>query len=249
MINYCLRYLVLIATFISFSFSYYGVYKEIDELHEQSKFKEVLAMCITHYESNPNDVQILWRLSRSYFDIADQTSDTKIQKENIDKALPYATKALELDKFSAKANHWYAVIIGKKGLLEGTKQKIINSREVEKHAKLAIKIDPSYDGTHHLMGRWHYNIANLAWYEKTIANTIYAKVPEGSFSEAIEYFTDAMNANPEDLRHYLWLAKSYYAKSNYVDSKRILEQAKKLQVKNDSDRLLMEQIDELYSKL
>ena len=44
-----------------------------------------------------------------------------IQKENIDKALPYAQEALKLNPLSAKANHWNAVIIGKKGVLEGTK--------------------------------------------------------------------------------------------------------------------------------
>jgi len=249
MIRYYLKNIVLVIIFLSFSFSDYGIYKEIDDLHDKSKFQEALAMCKNYYNNNTNDVEILWRLARSYFDIADQTSDVKLQKENIDKALPYAKKALELDPLSAKSNHWYAVIIGKKGVLEGTKQKIINSREVEKHAKIAIKLDPSYDGTHHLMGRWHYNIANLAWYEKTIANTIYATVPEGSFSEAIDYFIDAMNANPEDIRHYLWLAKSYYAKSNYEDARHILEKAKKLQIKNDSDRLLMEQVEDLYDKL
>ena len=245
MIKYYSRYIVLVVVFISISFSYY----EIDDLHEQSNFKEALQICIIQHEKKPNDVEILWRLARSYFDIADQTSDVEIQKQNIDKALPYAKKALELDPYSAKSNHWYAVIIGKKGVLEGTKQKIINSREVEKYGKMAIKLDPNYDGTHHLMGRWHYNIANLAWYEKAIANTIYAKVPDGSFTEAIKYFTDAMDANPKDIRHYLWLAKSYYAVSNYKSAKDVLEKAKRIQVKNDSDVLLMEQVDELYNQL
>ena len=245
--KYYLKHTILALTFFSFIFS--GVYDDIDALQEKSKFKEALKLCQNYYEENNNDVEILWRLSRSYFDISDQTPDSKVQKENIDYALPYAKKALELDPYSAKSNHWYAVIIGKKGVLEGTKQKIINSREVEKHGLIAIKIDPSYDGTHHLMGRWHYNIANLAWYEKTIANTIYAKIPEGSFDEAIKYFIDAMEANPEDIRHYLWLAKSYYAKSKNKDAKLVLEQAKRLPTKNDSDVLLMKQVEELYKKL
>ena len=118
MIRYYSRYIVLVVVFISISFSYY----EIDDLHEQSNFKEALQICIIQHESNPNDVEILWRLARSYFDIADQTSDIEIQKQNIDKALPYAKKALELDPYSAKSNHWNAVIIGKKAVLEGTKK-------------------------------------------------------------------------------------------------------------------------------
>ena len=134
-------------------------------------------------------------------------------------------------------------------MLEGTKQKIINSYEVREYGLKAIELDPDYDGTYHLMGRWHYNIADLAWYERTIASAIYATPPNGSFEEAATYFMQAMQANPEDIRHYLWLAKSYYAKSKYKDAKIVLEEAKKLQMKNDSDRLLMEQVEELYNKL
>ena len=236
------KFLIFILTSILLS-----SYSQIDQLQENSNFKEALKLCESNY--NANDVEILWRMARSYFDIADQTSDIDIQKENVDRALPYAKKALELDALSAKANHWYAVIIGKKGVLEGTKQKILNSYEVEKYGLKAIELDPSYDGTHHLMGRWHYNIADLAWYERTIASTIYATPPEGSFDEAIIYFKQAIDANPEDIRHYLWLAKSYYQKSMYKEAKMTLEKAMKLKVKNDSDKLLLGQVKDLYTKL
>ena len=39
----------------------------------------------------------------------------------------YAKRALELNPKSARANHWFAVLIGKIGIIEGTEQKIINS--------------------------------------------------------------------------------------------------------------------------
>ena len=95
---------------LSLLFSDSTINKEIDELQENSNFKEALELCKEHY--NPNDVKILWRVARSYFDIADQSSDIEIQKKNIDLALPHAKKALEIDPLLAKANHWYAVIIG-----------------------------------------------------------------------------------------------------------------------------------------
>jgi len=236
-----------ILIFLSLLFSDNNYNREIDELQENSNFKEALELCEKH--NDPNDIEILWRLARSHFDIADQTSNVDIQKQNIDKALPYAKKALELDSLSAKANHWYAVIIGKKGVLEGTKQKIINSYEVREYGLKAIEIDPTYDGSYHLMGRWHYNIADLAWYERTIASAIYATPPKGSFDEAIIFFKKAMEANPNDIRHYLWLAKSYYEKSKYQEAKKIVTKAMTLQMKNDSDKLLMAQVKDLYTKL
>jgi tetratricopeptide (TPR) repeat protein len=241
------KYFAYILSFIISASFIFSSYKEIDELQEKSMFDEALKLCESNF--NSEDVEILWRLSRAYFDIADQTSDEEVQKINIDKALPFARSAIELNPLSARANHWYAVIIGKKGLLEGTKQKIINSYEVREFGLKAIELDPNYDGTYHLMGRWHYNIADLAWYERTIASAIYATPPNGSFDEAIIYFMKAMEANPVDIRHYLWLAKSYYQISNYKDSKAILEKALILDIKNDSDKLILDKINELYKKL
>ena len=240
--NITFNYLIIL--FFTFAFSDYSA---IDKLQEESKFEEALILCEKNY--NSEDVEILWRIARSYFDIADQTSNEEIQKINIDKALPYSRAALDLDPSSAKANHWYAVIIGKKGVLEGTKQKIINSYEVKKYGLKAIELDPNYDGTHHLMGRWHYNVADLAWYERTIASVVYETPPDGSFEEAIGYFKDAIKANPADIRHYLWLGKSYYQISKYSEAKSVLDKGMKLNLKNESDRLLLKQVKELYKKL
>ena len=225
----------------------FSIHSKIDQLQEESKFQEALKLCEDNY--NDNDVELLWRFARAYFDIADQTSNVDIKKNNIDKALPHSKRALEIDPNSARANHWYAVIIGQKGLLEGTKQKILNSYEVREYGLKAIKLDPKYDGTHHLMGRWHYNVADLAWYERTIATAIYATPPEGSFEKAIEYFGNAIETNPNDLRHYLWMAKSLYQIREYEKAKSILDEASTIEVKNQSDKIIVNQIKELYSKL
>ena len=126
---------IFIRVFLVSSFLF-SLNSKIDQLQEESKFQEALKLCEDNY--NDNDVDLLWRLARAYFDIADQTSNIDIKKNNIDKALPYSKRALEIDPNSARANHWYAVIIGQKGLLEGTKQKILNSYEVREYGLKAI---------------------------------------------------------------------------------------------------------------
>ena len=246
-------FLIYIILLSSFSFSNkladQGCYQGIDNLQENSYFVEALDLSLDCYAKNKNDVEILWRIARSYFDIADQSTDVVIQKENIDLALPFAKNALDLDPLSAKANHYFAVIIGKKGILEGTKQKIINSYETREHCLKAISLDPTYDNSYHVMGQWHYKIADLSWIERNIASLVYATPPEGSFAEAIEYFTSAMNINPDDIRHYLWLGKSYYANYQYDEARDILKAGMKIESNNESDKILKNQIKELLSKL
>ena len=225
------------------------VYRMIDDNQENNNFEVALELSLEFYKNNKDDVEILWRLARGYFDLSDQTSDQELQIEYINEGLPFAKKALDINSNSAKSNHWYAVMFGRQGQLQGTKQKILNSYDMKKYCLRAIEIDPDYDGSLHVMGRWHYNIADLAWYERTIASTIYATPPEGSFDEAIVYFQKAIDANPKDIRHYLWLGKSYYQKSMYGDAKIILDQAMKLKIKNDSDKLLLDQVKNLYEDL
>ena len=84
--------------------------------------------------------------------------DLSTNKENINKGFPFAKKALELDPNLAKANHWYAVIFGKQGELEGTKQKILNSYDVKKYCLKAIELDPNYQngGGYFMLGAIHY---------------------------------------------------------------------------------------------
>ena len=227
------------------------VYKQIDDFQDSNNFQEALQLTIRQYEIeiNKQDLGILWRLARGYFDLADQTNNKDEKIKYIDQGLPYAKKALNLSPNSSKANHWYAVLIGQKGVLEGTKQKILNSYDVQKYCLKAIEIDPSYDGSLHVMGRWHYNVADLSWLERKIATVVYATPPEGSFDEAINYFKKAMHVNPEDIRHYLWLGKSYYAIGDKNNAKNILSSSMNLNLSNESDKILMDEIKQLLNKL
>ena len=224
-------------------------FKMIDILQENSHFVDALNVSLNCYKDDKNDVEILWRIARSYFDIADQSTDVVAQKENIDSALPYAENALSINPLSSKANHYYAVIIGRKGVLEGTKQKIINSYEVKKYCLKAIELDSTYDNSYHVMGRWHYNVADLSWVERNIASLAYATPPVGSFAEAINYFKSAKNLNPDDIRHYLWLGKSYLANYESDEARNILKEGMKIETTNESDNILKNKIKELLSKL
>ena len=226
-----------------------SIYKIIDEKQQNNNFEIAFELSLELYKKNKNDSEILWRLARAYFDLSDQTSDEKLQKEYIDKGLPFAKKALDIAPNSAKSNHWYAVMFGRQGQLEGTKQKILNSYDMKKYCLKAIELDPNYDGSLHVMGRWHYNIADLSWIERNMASLVYATPPIGSFEEAIDYFKRAVKANPKDIRHYLWLGKSYYAISDYIKAKDVLSQSLTLEINTDSDRLIKDEIVSLLEKI
>jgi tetratricopeptide (TPR) repeat protein len=225
------------------------IYKQIDEHSNNYRYVKASEVAGDWIKNNPNDVKALWRLAKAHFEIADQSLDPAVHKEHFYPGLEFAKKALDLNPKSARANHWYAVLIGKIGIIEGTEQKIINSYDVKKYGKISIELDPKYDGSYHLMGRWHYNVADLSWIERSIASWVYATPPEGSFEEAVEFFKKAISTNNDEIRHYLWLAKSYYELSDYGNTKKICEDALKILPKNKSDEILQKQAKELLSDL
>ena len=91
-----------------FSIVFSSVIESIDRHQENNDFQKALELTLSHYESNKEDVEILWRLARGYFDLADQTSDEEIKKMNID----------TLDVLEAASTKWNFIPF-KPGLVGG----------------------------------------------------------------------------------------------------------------------------------
>ncbi len=220
-----------------------------DSLADAGDYSGELEYLLTLRKNNPDEPEILWRIAQARFDIADQTDDVQVHREQYYPGFEAAKQAVELNPNSARANHWYAVLIGKIGMLEGTEQKIINSYEVEKYAMRAIQLDPSYDGTYHVMGRWHYELADLNWFERKIAGWVYETPPEGSFSQAAVFFRKAIDAKPDEIRHHVWLGKTYIELDDNKAAKRALKNALSLKPEDDGDRLLQKEARELLNDM
>ncbi|MBL7177701.1 MAG: hypothetical protein ISS66_17915, partial [Desulfobacteraceae bacterium] len=88
-----------------------------ETLHDQKKYNETFEVLKEAEKLNPEDPELLWRLARAHFDIADQSDDEAVHKEHFYPGLDYAKRAVKLDPNSAKAHKWYAILIGKIGLM------------------------------------------------------------------------------------------------------------------------------------
>jgi hypothetical protein len=135
------------------------------------------------------------------------------------------------------------------GEIEGTKQKILNSYDVAKYTERAIELDPRYDSWQHVMGRWHYTLADLSWFERTIASIVYADPPDATFEEAEVFFMKAAELASDDIRHFLWLGKTRLELDKDETAREALEMAVKLPMKSDSDAILQDEAKELLEDL
>jgi len=205
---------ILFSSLLTFSLSNEIKYELsiIDSLSEKGIHYESFLRAKKLYNKNPNNIEVICRMAGTNFIKAQNESDRDKQKKNFYHGFDYAKKAIRLDSLDGYANFWYAAYIGRIGEIEGIKQAILNSYDVKKYGLRAIQfISEKYDPVYHMMGRWHYELADLSEIEKVLASLIYAKPPDGSYEEAIDYFRAAIEIKPNEIRNHFWLGRTYLA--------------------------------------
>ncbi|MCH8069436.1 MAG: hypothetical protein IID16_09255 [Candidatus Marinimicrobia bacterium] len=220
-----------------------------DDKYDADNFQGNFDLLKEAEKRDPENIEVIWRLARAHFDFSDNTDDESVIEENIYAGFEYAKRALEKDDTHPKSHKWYGILIGRVGEIEGTEQKIKNSYKVAEHTLIAIELDPEDGGNYHVMGRWHYTLSDLSWIERKIASWVYATPPEASFEEAREYFNQAIEKVPDEIRNYLWLGKTLIGLDDEKGAEETLRQALKIPATTRSDRLLQKEAGELLEDL
>jgi tetratricopeptide (TPR) repeat protein len=99
------------------------------------------------------------------------------------------------------------------------------------------------------MGRWHFTLADLSWFERKIAGLIYATPPKASFEEAAEFFQQAIEMAPGEVRHHLFLGKTFIQLGKNDEAKGALNAALAITAETDSDKILQKEAEELLAEL
>jgi tetratricopeptide (TPR) repeat protein len=83
----------------------------------------------------------------------------------------------------------------------GNKEKLEASREMKTEADTALRLDPKSDYAHHLIGRWHQEMAGIGGGTRLLAKIVYGGIPKGSYEEALKSFDAARKLRPKRLIH------------------------------------------------
>src|SRR3989338_4505245 len=178
--------------------------KEIDTLNDEKMFEESLELLNHVPENLEDDVEILWRQARGYFDRAELKPEDKTWREEwIREGMKWAERAVAKDPDNWAAHKWFAVLISQLGDFVSMKEKIVNAFSIQEHALRALELRPRDPVTLHILGRWCYEVAHVSWLETKLASTIWAAPPKSSYEEAFQYFKQA-----DDEHH--WISNLYY---------------------------------------
>ncbi len=180
----------------------------VDSLRINGAFRDALSQLDALNEQYGDDVSVLWRMSVARTNLAKTTSDEQEIETLYQEALDLANTALAVDTMAARAHYAKAVAEGRMALNAGTRERVERSRAVKKHADRSIELDSTLAEAYHTRARWHREVSDLGFLERTVVKTIYGGLPDASFEQSVRDFQRAIELEKERF-HYLELAKTY----------------------------------------
>lgn len=181
-----------------------------DSLYEEYEEEQALSLYEQILDQNPDHYKALWRSSFLYSRIGNRLDEEEEQKKYFNRAIEMAEQALAVDSTDSQSNFVMSVAMGRKALISGAKERIAASRAIKKYADRAIKYDSTNAGAWHVLGRWHFKVANLSWIERLAANTLFGGVPgDASNEKAAESIQKAISLNDQYIRYHYDLARVY----------------------------------------
>ncbi|CAH2285524.1 Regulator of microtubule dynamics 1 [Pelobates cultripes] len=172
------------------------------------------------------------------------------KKRMVYESREFAKKALEKDELCWAAHKWYGVCLSDVGDYEGIKVKIGNAYIIKEHFQRAIELNPKDATTIHLIGLWYYMFADMPWYQKKIASTLFAALPPATFEEALVYFQMAEEADPNFYsKNLLYLGKSYLKLKNNELGLFWISKAKDYPARSEEDQQVHKEASDILKSM
>lgn len=168
--------------------------------------------------ARPNDPFILQNIAQQYSDLVSDQSSAGEKRRFAGLALAFAERAVALQPNDPVNVLSIAICHGKLAGLGNNREKVARSRLVKEFAERARQLDPHYAWAHHVLGRWHHEVAALGGAERTVVRLLYGGLPRASREEAVARLEHAVALEPAECAHHLELGFAYVAAGRAADA-------------------------------
>lgn len=181
--------------------------------------ERALELFLAVERATPNDAFVLQKIARQFSDLVVDQPTAEAKKNYARTALGYAQRAVTLQPDNAVNVLSLAICHGKLAVHSGTGDKVRYSRLIKDDAERALALDPNYAWAHHVLGRWHYEIAELGTTARVFVRLFYGGLPDASTARGIELLERAVALEPDELNHHLELGFAYAAAGRAADAR------------------------------
>lgn len=223
--------------------------KEGDAYDLKFRASEALDSYLLAEKLDPNNVHILVSVARQYRHLMQDASSSTVKMRLAKKALDYSQRAAALAPNDSEAQLSPAITYGKMIPFQGTKEQVQYNSLIKAAADKAIKLDPQNDLAWHVLGRWHQAVAGVGSIKRTMGQLIYGKLPTSTYDEAVKCFNKAIEINPQRLRHYIELGRTYAFMGKTGDAKKYIQKGLDMPETEKDDSELKQRGRETLAKL
>jgi len=117
-------------------------------------------------------------------------------------------QALKIDSTSAGVYARLGQVTGQLALFRGGKEKVKLGLKIKSLADSALAFNGKDPIANAVLGIWHYQLADLSFFEKLFAKVFFGGIPQGSYDTSAVYLKKAVELSPE-MNYYRY----YYAKA------------------------------------
>jgi tetratricopeptide (TPR) repeat protein len=185
-------------------------YQAVLELRKSFRYAEALQKALPLLKADSSNLEYLSQVSyllaiQAY---PGQPENRKESQYQLSRKL--AERALSINNKQPELYYNLALALGRLSEHASVSTKIENAKQIRIAAEKAIELNGSLAGPHHILGRWHREIAGFNAFEMAMIGTFFGKGLEGgTYESAIFHFQKAIQLEPDNLMHYFELANTY----------------------------------------
>jgi tetratricopeptide (TPR) repeat protein len=180
-----------------------------DAAEARGDMRGALALFRQAERLDADNAGVLLRISKQYSDLVGSTQPEELAQLTAEKALDYSKRAVAIEPKNAKARLSLAIAYGRLTDFVGNKTKLEYSKVIRDETAKSIELDPSDDFAWHVLGRWHFGVANVNGVLRAMAKLVYGGMPAASNEEAAKFLKKAAELAPQRIMHHAELAQVY----------------------------------------
>lgn len=193
------------------------------------------------------------RVAVSYLEWGDTIYDDKGAKDDVDKkalfkeGLKWSRTALQEDSLDHLNQETMSMAFAAVISVSGLRGKANMADSVRFYAEEAIRLNPTNDRAHHILGRWHYEVSKLGWFTRMLAKIVFGGTPDASYALAIDYFQKAIELDNIVVHRY-WLGMVYLKEGKKIEAVEQFTILQDLQLVQHNDQYFKDEAKKLIEK-
>lgn len=195
------------------------VVAQADACHQKEDIHGNYKVLEEAYQGGYQDPEILWRLGRSCYDLAQETTDKAERQKQLTRGLELVKASLASKPDSFAVHKWTGILISSMGEFISTKEKIANAFVIRDHFSKATELNPDDCTSWHCLGKWSWSVLQIGWVERQAASLLFGTPPTSTYGECEEFLLKSAKLEMNQVYNCTLLGDLYAQQKKWGDAK------------------------------